>query len=211
FFSYGDERMLPIYYKKGGLGLWHVLSRLSYKAEILVGTGQLIAEVLGTTAIPQVRDSIAELSMYATALKAYVMAAEDSAELQNGVLIPNERFITAGRLHSITEYPRMMQILRDMSGQGLISRFSSKAFNEATIKDMMHEFLPGTGVSATDKNRLFNFVWDLTSGSAAMRVALFENVNSTPPSALRARIYGSGHHKPWRDIVAERLNLQFDS
>jgi 4-hydroxyphenylacetate 3-monooxygenase len=34
-----------------------------------------------------------------------------------------------------------------------------------------------------------NFIWDMTSGSLAGRVALFENVNATPAPALRARLY----------------------
>ncbi len=46
-------------------------------------------------------------------------------------------------------------------------------------------------MSARDKNRLMNFVWDLTSsGSHAGRVELFENVNATPPPLLRERLYG---------------------
>lgn len=212
FFSFGRQEMLPIYYKKGGLGLWHVLTRLAYKAEIFAGTGQLISEVLGTTNIAQVRDSISELTAYATALKAFVLAAEDTAEMRNGVCVPNERFVTAGRLHSITEYPRILQILREMSGQGLISRFPTAAFEHEDVRELMDEFLPGTGVSAAAKNRLFNFVWDLTCGSNAMRVALFENVNSTPPSAIRARIYNSPSRQPWRDFVANflQLNVQAD-
>jgi aromatic ring hydroxylase len=211
FFSFGRQEMLPIYYKKGGLGLWHVLTRLSFKAEIFAGTGQLISEVLGTTNIAQVRDSISELSSYATTLKAFVLAAEDNATLRNGVIVPDERFVTAGRLHSIAEYPRVLQILRDMSGQGLISRFNTAAFEHEDVRQLMEEFLPGTGVSAAAKNRLFNFVWDLTCGSNAMRVALFENVNSTPPSAIRSRIYNSDFRQPWRNSVADFLDIKVEA
>jgi 4-hydroxyphenylacetate 3-monooxygenase len=39
------------------------------------------------------------------------------------------------------------------------------------------------------KEQLMNFIWDMTSGSLAGRVALFENVNATPAPALRARLY----------------------
>jgi aromatic ring hydroxylase len=211
FFSFGRQEMLPIYYKKGGLGLWHILSRLVYKAEIFAGTGQIISEVLGTTSIAQVRDSISELTRYATTLKAFVLAAEDTAEMRNGVCIPNEEFVTAGRLHSITEYPKILQILRELSGQGLISRFSDAAFEQEDVRQMMAEFLPGTGVDAAAKNRLFNFVWDLTCGSNALRVSLFENVNSTPPAAIRARIYNSPYRQPWRDFVADFLALQVET
>lgn len=206
-YSFRDPAMLGLYHELGALALWHILARLSYKAEIFAGTAQVIVEVLGTENIPQVRDAVAEITSYATALRAFVLAAEDTAEDANGVLIPNERFITAGRLHSVEGYPRVLQLMRDISGQGLISRFSTPQFTSAEVGEVLRDFLPGTGVSAEQKNRLFNFVWDLTCSSHAQRVALFENVNATPPSAMRARIYSSEYRQPWQELVRSRLGL----
>ena len=42
---------------------------------------------------------------------------------------------------------------------------------------MLDEFLPGHDVSARDKNRLFNLVWDLTCSGHGLRTALFEALN----------------------------------
>lgn len=206
-YSFRDPAMLGLYHELGALALWHILARLSYKAEIFSGTAQVIVEVLGTENIPQVRDAVAEITAYATALRAFVLAAEDTAELVNGVLVPNERYITAGRLHSVEGYPRVLQLLRDISGQGLISRFTAAQFASETMGEFLRDFLPGTGVSAEEKNRLFNFVWDLTCSSHAQRVALFENVNATPPSAMRARIFASPYRQPWRQFVLDRLGM----
>jgi aromatic ring hydroxylase len=206
-FSFRDPQMLGLYHELGALALWHILARLAYKAEIFAGTAQVIVDVLGTENIPQVRDSISEIAAYATTLKAFVLAAEDTAKPANGVLVPAERFVTAGRLHSVENYPRILQLMREISGQGLISRFSQKQFEDGSIGEMLREFLPGTGVSAEAKNRVFNFVWDLTCSANAQRVALFENVNATPPSAMRARIYNSDYRQPWRDFVLDRLGV----
>lgn len=206
-FSFRRMEMLPIYYLQGTLAHWHIMTRIACKAEIFAGTGQLIAEMLGTTGIPQVRDQIAELTQYASTLAAFATAAEETATMMNGICVPNERFTTAGRLHSIVEYPRMLHILREMSGQGLISRFTEAAFDSPLVADLMREFLPGTGVDAKAKNRLFNFVWDLACGANAARVALFENVNSTPPPAIRARIYDQPARREWRDRLAQYLDL----
>lgn len=196
-FSFRRSEMLGLYHELGALALWHVLSRLSYRAEIFAGTAQVVAEVLGTTSIPQVRDSISEITAYATTLRAFTIAAEEEATLRNGVLVPADKYVTPGRLHSIVHYPRVMQLLRDMSGQGLISRFTKAQFDHEEIGAKLEEFLPGTGVSARAKNRLFNFVWDLTSSGHAMRVALFENVNSTPPAAMRHHIYEAHDRSEW--------------
>jgi aromatic ring hydroxylase len=200
-FSFRNEEVLSLYREACALCHWHILTRLWYRAEIFAGTAQVIAEVLGTDGIPQVRDAIAEIMGYALTLKAFIVAAEDEAELWNGVAVPNDPLVTAGRLHSLNHYPKVLQLLRDLSGQGLISRFSKAQFDHPDVGARLEEFLPGTGVSAREKNRLFNFVWDLTCSDHAMRVALFENVNALPPSAIRAEIYNSYSREEWAAYV----------
>jgi 4-hydroxyphenylacetate 3-monooxygenase len=200
-FSYQKLEMLELYHELGALALWHILARLSYRAQIFAGTAQVIAEVLGTTKIPQVRDAVADVDAYAKTLMAFTIASEESAALRNDVMIPDDGFVTAGRLHSVVHYPRVMQLLRDISGQGLISRFTRQQFDHEEIGQLLDEFLPGTGVSARGKNRLFNFVWDMTSSSHAMRVALFENVNATPPAAMRNHLYEASERPQWAQFV----------
>lgn len=207
-FSFRQTEMLPIYYTQGVLPQWHILSRMAYKAEIFAGTGQLVAEVLGTGDIPQVRDAIAELTQYAATLMAFVIAAEDASTVENGVCVPSERFVTTGRLHGTTEYPRMLHLLRELCGQGLISRFSEAAFTAPGVATLMNEFLPGTGVDARAKNRVFNFAWDLVCGANATRVALFENTNSTSPPIIRSRVYAQPQRQEWRDFVAKFLDVE---
>lgn len=210
-FSLGRMEMLPLYHEIGAIPLWHILTRLSIKAEIFAGTAQLIVDVLGTDSIPQVRDAVADIIQYARALTSFVIAAEQNAKLKNGVMVPDERFVTAGRLYSVDGYPEVQQRMRVLSGQGLISRFTTAQFDVPDIGERLEEFLPGTGVDARAKNRLFNFVWDLTCGSNAMRVALFENVNATPPSAMRMQIYRSADKMQWRESIREFLNIEFDT
>jgi aromatic ring hydroxylase len=206
-FSFRNEEVLSLYREACALCHWHILTRLWYRAEIFAGTAQVISEVLGTDTIPQVRDAIAEITAYAATLHAFIVAAEQEAELWNGVCIPSDPLVTAGRLHSLNHYPRVLQLLRDLSGQGMISRFSRAQFEHADVGPMLQEFLPGTGVSARAKNRLFNLVWDLTCSSHAMRVALFENVNALPPSAIRAEIFQSYPRGEWADFVRSYAGL----
>jgi aromatic ring hydroxylase len=206
-FSFRDERALGLYREACALAHWHILSRLWYRAEIFAGTAQVVAEVLGTDQIPQVRDALAQVTAYAYTLKAFIVAAEDEAELWNGVCIPNDPLVTAGRLHSLEHYPTVLQILRDLSGQGMISRFTAAQLDHPEIGARLDEFLPGTGVSARGKNRLFNFVWDLTSSSHAARVALFENVNALPPSAIRGELARSPERAEWAAFVRRYTGL----
>lgn len=206
-FSIKDVELLSIYGETGILAHWHILSRLMYRAEIFSGVAQTIVDILGTGSIQGVRESVAEVISYAATLKAFVIAAEEQSEIKHDVMIPSEELITAGRLHSITHYPKVMHILRDLCGQGLVSRFTSKAWKHPEVGPVFDDILKGTGVSAYEKNKFFNFVWDMTCGSHAARVALFENVNSTNAPVVRMNLYSSYNREHPVNFIREYLDL----
>lgn len=206
-FSIGNLELLDLYNETGGLFHWHILSRLAYRAEIFAGAAQTIVDVLGTNTIQGVKEAVTDIFAYAATLKAFVLAAEEEAKEENGVLIPSREYITAGRLHSITEYPKIMHILRDLSGQGLISRFTKKTWEHPEIGPVLEKYLPGTGVSAMEKNRFFNFVWDLTTSSHAGRVALFENLNATNSPIVRNDFYNLFDREKQTKYIREYLDL----
>jgi 4-hydroxyphenylacetate 3-monooxygenase len=107
----------------------------------------------------------------------------------------------------VNELPRVMQLIRDLSGQGMISRMTKAQWEREDVGPLLDEYLPGTGVSARDKNSLFNFIWDLVSSSHAMRVALFENVNSLPPSGMRSRIYNTEGRNTWIASLTDFISV----
>ncbi len=189
-FNLGDPTGMSWYGPVCVYAHWHVLTRLAVKAELFVGAGQMVLDYLGTGKIPAVQMMLGQLVEYAQTLRAFVTAAEALAvELEGGVVRPDVGMLTAGRLYSIENYPKIIHILQEMCGQGLVMRFGKSAFDNPEVGHFLHELLPGHGVSAMVKEQLMNFIWDMTSGSLAGRVALFENVNATPAPALRARLY----------------------
>lgn len=189
-FNLGDPTGMSWYGPVCVYAHWHVLTRLAVKAELFVGAGQMVLDYLGTGKIPAVQMMLGQLVEYAQTLRAFVTAAEALAvELEGGVVRPDVGMLTAGRLYSIENYPKIIHILQEMCGQGLVMRFGKSAFYNPEVGHFLHELLPGHGVSAMVKEQLMNFIWDMTSGALAGRVALFENVNATPAPALRARLY----------------------
>lgn len=189
-YNMGDPALLKYYGPVAKWAHWHVLTRLVVKAELFVGTAQLVIDALGTAKFPTVRAAMASLIEYASLLRASIVAAEANAVMsEGGVLGPDHNYLTAGRLHSIENYPRIIHILQELCGQGLVMRFTKADFENTEIGPYLDNLLPGTGVSARIKNQLMNFVWDLTSSSLAGRVELFENVNSTPGPFVRERLY----------------------
>ncbi|WP_413723373.1 4-hydroxyphenylacetate 3-hydroxylase N-terminal domain-containing protein [Sodalis sp. RH24] len=189
-FNLGDPDAMRYYGPVCVFAHWHVLTRLAVKAELFVGAGQLVLDVLGTGRIPAVQAMLGELIEYAQTLRAFIYAAEAQARLtEGGVMAPDAGMLTAGRLYSIRHYPHIVHILQEMCGQGLVMRFGKAAFDNPDIGHALRELLAGHGASAMEKERLMNFIWDMTTGALAGRVALFENVNASPAPRLRARLF----------------------
>lgn len=208
-FVYQKPEVLGLYYPVCTLAHWHILARLWYRAEIFAGVAQAVVDALGTEPIPGVRTALAEVFAYAQTLKAFVLAAEQTGSVTPaGVFVPDQAMTTPGRLFSIEQYPRIMQIIRDLTGQGMISRFPESTWEREEIAGKLEEFTAGHEIAARDKNRIFSLAWDLTCSSHAMRVALFENVNATPPAWIREEIYRSYDRADALQMVHERAGTE---
>lgn len=145
---------------------------------------------------------------YAATLRGLMTAAVEHARpTESGVMLPDHVFVAAGRLHSIESYPRIIQILRELSGQDLVGRVPLATWERPDLEPLLDEYLPGHKLSARDKNRLFNFIWDLTCSPSAMRLALFENINATPAAALREELYRVYDRSPAVAAIKRRAGI----
>ena len=190
-FGFNNKVLLGLYSEFSVLAFWHILSRLAYRGEIFAAVAQTVVDILGTEPVQSVRHSVSEMIMYAQLLKASVVASEAESYMRNGVLIPNNEYLIPGRLYSTEAYPRVLHLLRDLSGQGIISRWPKAVWENPELGKTLHEWLPGIGVDAREKNRFFNLVWDICCSGHAARVAMFEHNNATPPSVIREAVYRS--------------------
>jgi aromatic ring hydroxylase len=188
-FSLRNLDFLKLYFESCVYVLWHIMTRLAYRAEIFAGTAQVVTEILGTEKVPGVRRAVADITSYAQTLRAFSVAAIAESQTWNGVEVPHPGLVSAGRLHSITNYSRIIYTLQDLCGQGLISRWPEKIWDHPEFGPKLDAFLPGHGVTAREKNQFFNFVYDLTASGNAQRLGLFENVNATPPSFIAELVY----------------------
>jgi len=207
-FSFRNKATLAYYLEVCVLPHWAILARMARRARYFAAAAKMVVEVLGTEPIPQVRAGVAEIYSYATALEAFILAAEEKGEATpHGIFLPDRATITAGRLYAITQLPVIMQQLRELCGQGLVSRFTQADLEREDIGKWVDEFLPGHNIAARGKNRLMNFIWDLTCSSHAARVTLFENVNSTPPPTVRQQVYQSYDASEAIKLIREATEL----
>lgn len=207
-FNYGVPELNGLYGPVTLGAHWHILTRLSVKAELFTGVAQLIVNALGTTHIPGVRSLVAEVVQYAETLRAFVLASEQKAELtEGGVMFPDVNMITAGRTYGIENYPRILHILKELCGQGLVMRLSEEDFSHNELGPKLTWILEGHDISAKDKNLLMNLVWDLTTDSHSGRVGLFENVNALPSPLLKERLYNEYDRTSHMNYVKEFIGI----
>ena len=207
-FSFKNRATGGAYYTLGRFAQFKIAARLSVRAEIFAGAAQAIVEVLGTDHIPGVRALVADVCAYAATLKAFMVAAVERAQpTESGVWLPDPVLVTACRLHSVVELPKIMQHLRELSGQGLISRVPRAAWERQDLGALLDAYLPGYNTSARAKNRLFNLIWDMTSSAAAMRIALFENLNATPAAPLREELYRTYDRREGLGLIRKKAGL----
>jgi aromatic ring hydroxylase len=188
-FSLRNTELLTAYFDSCVFVFWHILTRLAYKAELIAGTAQVVAETLGTDKIPGVRRAIADIVTYAQVLRGFSISAIAESENWNGVEVPNPGLVSAGRYYSISEYDNVISRLKDLCGQGLISRWPREIWEHPEFGPKLRDILPGHDVDAFGKNLLFNFVWDLTTSANAGRLGMFEKVNATPPAFVAEIVY----------------------
>jgi len=157
---------------------YHNLSRISVKAKLLAGVCSLVTEYLNTWRFPQVQEAVGEVVEYAVTLEAYLRAAEEDCSYSRcGFAVPNPTVMSVAKLFAVKNYARMLEIVRELSGQGIIMAPTSDDLESEIGGDLERYF--GTGdVAARDRARLFNLAWDLACDSFAGRQVLFELFNA---------------------------------
>lgn len=188
-FNIGDTE-IPLNYSKMALWThWYALGRLTRRFELIAGCASLIPKVIGTKDIPQVRDMVAEILRYLETCRAFLISAEEQYEILGGVAHVRDKVATAGRLYAIENQPRMSNLLRELSGQGLIMRFPDNAFDTEGVGDGIERAIRGLDYTGREKTRLFNLAWDLCCDSFGARLELFDQFNSLSVPVLRQLWY----------------------
>ncbi|MQA15853.1 MAG: phenazine biosynthesis protein [Pseudonocardiaceae bacterium] len=171
---------------------WYTFVRMVAKAELYAGLAQLIVDTLELSSVAVVRHRVADIIEYCQILQGMQYAAEELAQpSEGGVMTPDVNTVTAGRSYALDNLPRILHLLQDLCGQGMILRWNEKDLEVPVAfgKDLSW-FLDTRNVSAKDKNLIMNLVWDVTASEHATRSKIFEESNALNVPFLKERLYG---------------------
>jgi aromatic ring hydroxylase len=168
---------------------YHILIRQTVKAEVLAGICVAIADYLGISDQPQAQSTIAEAIGYLETLRAFVFAAERQPNYSSfGLAIPNPTQTILGRIHAIEHHPRILQLIRELCGTGLLMAPTPADLSHPELGPLVARYLAGKDSRAPDRFRLMKLAWEYAGDSFGSRQLLFEMYNAGTLPINRARI-----------------------
>lgn len=173
------------------LGNWQAQIRFAVKLQFIAGLARKITSVNGVDKIPGVQEKLGELASIASLVESAVLAAEyTAAPDEAGMWRPGARAVYGAMGLQAELYPRVLAILRDLAGGGVLQLPASVAdlHNPATRADI-DRYVQSPGVPAVERIKLFKLVWDVVGSEFAGRHHQYEMFYAGAPFVAKGYAY----------------------
>ncbi len=150
--------------------------RLSAKLKFIIGVARKVSMMNGIDKIPSVVEKLGELATLSSLVEGMVLASESKAiSWENGTVTPNPRFLYGAMGLQSELYPRVLHLLRDLCGAGVLQLPSSYMdfISPETGKDI-GTYIKSPSHSSEDRIKLFKLAWDLVGTEFAGRHYQYE-------------------------------------
>ncbi|MEV4096549.1 4-hydroxyphenylacetate 3-hydroxylase family protein [Streptosporangium saharense] len=185
------------------LGNWQAQIRFSVKLRFLAGLARKVAAVNGVDRFPGVVEKLGELASLVSLVESAVLAAEyTAAPDEQGLWRPGARALYGAMGLQTELYPRVLAILRDLVGGGVLQVPSSAAdmTSEETRPDI-DRYVHSPGVSAEERVKLFKLVWDAVGSEFAGRHHQYEMFYAGAPFVVKGYAFRNyGFEEPLAEV-----------
>jgi 4-hydroxyphenylacetate 3-monooxygenase len=170
--------------------LWHHSYGWLAKAELTLGLGLALAEVMGLKDNPQTIEQLVELTVNIQTTRTCLTAAElDPETTASGHALPNQIHVAASGINTLRVRQRMGEILRGLPGSSLVNAPADTDFADPTMASELEDAFGGGGYTALQRAALLQLAWDQVSSGLDGREAVFE-------------LHASGGLEAWRRQLA---------
>jgi len=187
-----------------GYALLQATMRGVVKLRFLTGLACHVAEAIGRTAVPHVEAQLGELVAKVELGNGLLRAAAQDVEAarREGMSL---RSLAAALWVFIPEAQmRAAEVIRQLSGSGLILTPSEEDFRNPEIAGYLEKYLQGKQLSAMKRVQLFKLAWDLIGEQFGGRQLQYEWFYAGDPIFTRSRFYHSPAVNNYKAMV-ERL------
>lgn len=169
------------------LGNWQAQIRFSHKLNFIASVARKVAQVNGTDKFPGVMEKLGELAALVGSVESAVLAAEYTAEAdENGVFVPGKRALYGAMGMQSELYPRVIQILRDLVGGGVLQLPSSEAdMSSPLTRDDVDRYITSPSTGSKERIKLFRLAWDIIGSEFAGRHQQYELFYAGAPFVVK--------------------------
>ena len=170
--------------------LWHHSYGWLAKAELTLGLGLALAEIMGLKDNPQTIEQLVELTVNIQTTRTCMTAAElDPETSASGYALPNQLHVASAGINTLQVRQRMGEILRGLPGSSLINAPADTDFADPKMAAELEDAFGGGGYTAMQRAALLQLAWDQVSSGLDGREAAFE-------------LHASGGLESWRRQLA---------
>lgn len=178
------------------------------KLQFLTGLAHRIAEMNQSLKLPPVRGALGEIASYAATVAGLVYAQELHAEVDaNGVAWPGRAECFANMVHQPDTYTKVLYMIRDLAGGGLIQLPSSaNDFANPSIAADLERYVQSPGHPSVERVKLLKLAWDMIGSEFASRHHQYEMFYAGAPFIVKSRMYDNYDFGPDNALVSTILN-----
>ena len=166
---------------------WPHLCRIHERMRLMTAVATLIAEAVGVIEYRKVAAKIGEMATYAEVWRHAMDGLEHSAFMTDGGLMSLGSMSGMNIFFAQTS-ARMVQLLREISGSGLIMQPSENDLANPELRGFLDKYMRGKDVEVDYKSRLYRLAHDLAVSSFGMRQEVYEYWHGGDPNRNRINL-----------------------
>jgi 4-hydroxyphenylacetate 3-monooxygenase len=160
-------------------------------ADLMIGAALWNVRQTGLDKQQAVQEKLSELAVWREGINAHLTASIATAETSpNGLLMPNQSLLFTGRVHAMSNLPRMMHLARELCGGQICVTPDVAAFEHPETKPWLDKFYTiNEDWVADDRRKLLATARDLLNSDYAGHRLTFQLFAQSPPFAHLAAVY----------------------
>ena len=163
---------------------------LSY-ADLIIGAALWNVKQTGLDKQQAVQEKLSELAVWREGIDAFLTASIATAEKSpNGLLMPNQSMLMSGRVHALSNLPKMMHTARELCGGQICVTPDAATFAAPGTKPWMDKFYTiNDNWIADDRRKLLGLARDLLNSDYAGHRLTFQLFAQSAPFAQLGAVY----------------------
>ena len=184
---------------------WPNLCRIHQRMKLMTAVATMIAEAIGVIDYREVAAKLGEMVTYTEMWRHAMDGLEHNAYMADG------GFMTLGTISGMNIYftqtsARMVQLLREISGSGMIMQPSENDLSNPEFRPYLDRYMRGKGVDVEYKSRLYRLAHDLAVSSFGMRQEIYEYWHGGDPNRNRINLLGIYEQDDMIDRIKELVS-----